>query len=145
MKAKFIPISLILTSLFLILSCHQYDPKEQPVVKVSSGLRPEISWDPPDGWRIEVYKGQFDGDGFNVLWSCSANRYANEMNSPVMYGEPPEEGYGKPAPPLEPGEIYTIVVDRHDDKGSGDGFTNTRKRYMGTITFIAWKINGKIL
>lgn len=137
MKTRSILTILLIAFSLSIVSCHRYDPKEQPVVKVSSGLRPEISWDPPNAWRIQVYEGQFDGDGFKVLWSCSANRYANEMNSPVVYGEPPEDGYGEPAPPLEAGEIYTIIVDRHDDKGSGDGFTNTRKRYMGTITFVA--------
>lgn len=137
MKIK-LAIILLLTSFSLSsLSCHMYDAKEQPVVRVSSGLQPEISWDPPNAWRIQVYKGPFDGDGFNVLWSRSANRYANEMNSPVIYGESREDVYGETAPPLEAGEIYTVIVDRHDDKGSGDGFTNTRKRYMGTITFVA--------
>lgn len=137
MKKKSSITVLLLGFSFLIMSCHLYDPKEQPVVKVSSGLRPEISWEPSNAWRIQVYKGPYDGDGFSVLWSCSANRYANEMNSPVVYGEPPADAFGKSAPPLEEGHVYTIIVDRHDDKGSGSGFTNTRKRYMGTITFIA--------
>ena len=137
MKVKLSIVFLTAILFLLSLSCHRYDPKEQPVVKVSSGLRPEISWDPPNAWRIQVYKGPFDGDGFNVLWSCTANRYANEINSPVVYGEPSANAYGQSAPPLEEGEIYTIVVYRHDDKGSGSGFTNTRKRYMGTITFAA--------
>jgi hypothetical protein len=34
-----------------------------------------------------------------------------------------------------PGEVYPAQVTRQDPKGSGDGFTNTRNRYVGTVTF----------
>lgn len=38
-------------------------------------------------------------------------------------------------PLLEPGKTYTVTIQREDPPGSGDGFTNTRHRYVGKQTF----------
>jgi hypothetical protein len=56
--------------------------------------------------------------------------------SGVPYGVSPAGGTTDfAARPLVAGETYTAQVTRQDPKGSGDGFTNTANRYVGTATF----------
>ena len=42
-----------------------------------------------------------------------------------------------PPTQLVGGQVYTAQVTRLDPKGTGDGFTNTGNRYVGTATFTA--------
>lgn len=59
------------------------------------------------------------------------------LHSPVTYGVPPANSEVAGGPPLQSGKTYTVSIARKDEKGSGDGFTNTRQRYVGTHTFVA--------
>lgn len=59
------------------------------------------------------------------------------LQSPVIYGMSPSNSEVAAAPPLQSGKTYTVSIVRKDEKGSGDGFTNTRQRYAGTHTFVA--------
>ena len=61
---------------------------------------------------------------------------ANLLHSPVTYGVPPSNAEVA-APPLEAGTTYTVSMLRKDEKGSGEGFTKNRDRYVGTHTFEA--------
>jgi hypothetical protein len=87
---------------------------------------------------LHVYEGTEDGDGLGVLWTASMpGGYENTLISPVTYGVPPTGSEVAPALPLEEGKSYTITITRKDPKGIGDGFSNTRHRYVGKITFVA--------
>ena len=59
------------------------------------------------------------------------------LHSPVTYGVPPANSEVAAGPQLQSGKTYTVSIVRKDEKGSGDGFTNTRQRYVGTHTFVA--------
>ncbi len=55
----------------------------------------------------------------------------------ASYGVPPANSEVAGGPPLQAGKTYTVSITRKDEKGTGDGFTNTRQRYVGTNTFVA--------
>ena len=131
---------LLLVVALIAASCNPFDRTQVPVVTVGKGLRPEISWVPSPAYTLTVYEGPKDGDGFGAAWSASGSGgYANLLNSPVTYGVPPANSEVAAAPPLQEGKTYTVVVVRKDEKGTGEGFSNTRNRYAGTLTFVASK------
>lgn len=118
--------------------CHRYDSRQVPVVTVSAGLRPTIAWTPEEAYTLSMYRGEQDGDGIGVLWTArGSGDYANDLRSPVIYGIPPSGSEVRDAPALEAGVTYTVVIWRMDPKGTGDGFTARRHRYVGTMTFVA--------
>jgi hypothetical protein len=87
---------------------------------------------------LHVYEGTEDGDGLGAIWTASVGSlYENTLISPITYGVEPPGADLAPAPPLEEDKSYTITVTRKDPKGSGDGFQNTRHRYVGKVTFVA--------
>ncbi|NOT24894.1 MAG: hypothetical protein HOP16_02220 [Acidobacteria bacterium] len=115
-----------------------FDQSQVPVVTVGTGLRPQISWAPSPAYTLSVYAGEKDGDGFGVIWyAVGSGGYFNRLHSPVTYGVPPSNSEVAAAPPLEAGKTYTVSILRKDEKGSGEGFTNSRHRYVGTHTFVA--------
>ena len=119
------------------MGIHLWDDNQVPVITVSSGLRPIISFTPDAAYSLSVYEGSEDGDGFGVIWHARGpGGFENNLRSPVTYGIPPEGSEGREAPPLEPGKTYTISIFRTDPKGGGDGFFNTHHRYVGTKTFV---------
>lgn len=121
-------------------SCNRFDEGEVPVVTVSTGLRPAISWTPSPAYTLTVYEGAKDGDGLGAIWSAvGIGGYENRLNSPVVYGVPPANSDVASAAPLEAGRTYTVSVFRKDERGGGEGFSNTRHRYVGTRTFVATK------
>jgi hypothetical protein len=118
--------------------CNVFDQAQVPVISVGKGLRPEISWTPELAYQLTVYEGDRDGNGFGAIWSASVGGgYENRLRSPVTYGVPPAQSEVAAAPPLELGRTYTVTVFRKDERGSGEGFFNTRHRYVGLRTFIA--------
>jgi hypothetical protein len=123
------------------MGIHRWDDSQVPVISVSGGLRPVIAFTPGVAYELNVYKGSEDGDGFGVLWSARGpGGYENNLHSPVTYGLPPQGSDIREAPPLEPEQTYTIVIFRKDPRGSGDGFVNTRHRYVGQETFVPLQI-----
>lgn len=136
---KNLTTALLAATLFTITGCggiHSFDKSQVPVISVGPGVQPVISWTPQQAYQLNVYAGSQDGDGLGVLWNTRSTDYENQLSSPVTYGVPPSGSEGRSAPPLEPGQTYTVTVTRKDPKGSGDGFTNTRHRYIGKKTFI---------
>lgn len=136
---KTLTASLLALALFTITGCgiHSFDKSQVPVVSVdSAGVRPVISWMPKQAYRLDVYASAQDGDGLGVVWSTYANEHANQLNSPVTYGVVPAGSTGRAAPPLEVGQTYTVTVRRKDPQGTGDGFTNTHRSYVGKKTFV---------
>ncbi len=124
--------------LCILIGCRHFDETQVPVVKVGKGLRPEIAWTPEMAYELSVYEGSEDGNGFGVIWSVrGGGGYENLLRSPVTYGVPPPGSEHRDAPPLEAGKTYTVTVFRKDEKGSGEGFFNTRNRYVGMATFVA--------
>lgn len=120
------------------MGIHLWDDSQVPVITVSNGLRPTISFTPGAAYSLSVYEGSEDGDGFGALWEVTRpGGFENNLRSPVTYGIPPEGSGGREAPLLEPGKTYTISIFRKDPKGGGDGFFNTRHRYVGVETFVA--------
>jgi len=116
-----------------------YDPAQRPRVTVTqvAGGSPVIGWEPAGAQLVRVYRGPVAGDGYGdrLVWSIAANA-RNGLVSGVAYGAAPSGGTTDvEARPLVAGEIYTAQVTRHDPKASGDGFTNTANRYVGTATF----------
>ncbi len=117
---------------------HFFDKREVPVVSVGTGLRPTISWTPANAYEVSFYEGTENLNGFDVIWSVRmAGQFANELQSPITYGIPPQGSEVREVSPLEVGKTYTVVVFRTDPKGSGDGFFNTRHRYETAVTFTA--------
>jgi hypothetical protein len=86
-----------------------------------------------------MYEGHRDGDGIGAIWSAvgRGGGSENRLRSPVIYGEPSADSDVAAAPPLTPGRTYTVTVVRKDERGGGDGFFNTRNRYVGVRTFVA--------
>lgn len=120
------------------MGIHFWDDSQAPVITVSRGLRPVISFVPETAYELNVYEGSEDGDGFGVIWNAKGpGSFENNLRSPVTYGIPPAGSAGPEASPLEAGKSYTISIFRKDPQGSGDGFQNTRHRYVGLITFVA--------
>jgi hypothetical protein len=131
----------LLSGVFVAGGCkgwHLLDAGQVPVVAVGKGVRPVISWTPAEAYELSVYEGPEDKNGFDVLWTAKmGGGYENELRSPVTFGVPPPGSQVRDAPPLESGRTYTVTVTRKDPKGSGDGFQNTRHRYVGKATFVA--------
>lgn len=127
-----------LLSLLTAGCLNRFDSRQVPVITVSEGLHPVITWTPPDAFELHVYEGAEDGDGLGALWTARmGGDFANTLQSPVTYGVPPEGSEVRPAEPLVRGQTYSVTVFRTDPKGSGDGFFNTRHRYLGKLTFVA--------
>ncbi len=118
--------------------CRRFDHRQVPVVSVGPGLRPVISWTPSPAYTLSVYEGARDGDGIGTIWyATGAGGYENRLDSPVIYGVPPAGSDVAAGPPLQAGKTYTVSITRKDERGDGDGFTNTRQRYVGSYTFVA--------
>lgn len=137
-------VALPLFGVFALASActaNPYDPSQKPVVAAnttSTAPHLTITWQPAGAQLVRVYRGSVAGDGYgeSLMWSIAANS-SNSLASGVLYGHASPSGgtTDVAAKPLVPGERYTIEVTRRDPKGSGDGFTNTRNRYVGTATF----------
>lgn len=128
---KIINLSISLICILLISTgcgIHRFDQDQVPVISISGGQYPVISWVPPNAYQISIYKGIKAGDGsIGEIWNKGRNTgYQNKLNSPVISNAT-----------LESGETYTIAIQRKDIKGKGNGFSNTRHRYVGTKTFMA--------
>ncbi len=120
------------------MGIHFWDDSQVPQITVSTGLRPIISFTPNTAYNLSVYEGSQDGNGFGNIWTAiGGSEFENNLQSPLTYGISPQGSQGQEAPPLEPGKTYTISIFRKDPQGKGDGFTNTRHRYVGLKTFIA--------
>jgi len=131
-------IAALTASLAVGAACNRFDKSQVPVVTVGKGLRPEISWTSFPAYLLHVYEGAEDRNGLGVLWSVAGTGgYENALKSPVIYGVPPAGSEYAGAPPLVAGRTYTVTVTRKDEKGSGEGFSNTRQRYIGVRTFVA--------
>jgi hypothetical protein len=117
-----------------------YDPAQAPRVTITrpdGGGTIRIEWQPAGAQLVRVYRGSAAGDGYTdqLMWSVAATSQ-NSLASGIAFGTSPTGGTTDvPAKPLVPGEVYTAQVTRQDPKGSGDGFTNTNNRYVGTATF----------
>lgn len=132
-----------LPALLVTLACdsNPFDAAQQPSVKVTaaSASAVVIQWQPAGAQLVRVYRGSTAGDGYgeNLMWSIAASS-KNGIASSVQYGALPSGATTDvAAKPLVAGETYTAQVTRSDPKGSGDGFTNTSNRYVGTATFTA--------
>lgn len=133
---------LLLTALLMLGACdsNPYDSAEEPrvsIARVDSGNTVAIEWQPAGAQLVRVYRGSSAGDGYSdqLMWSVAATS-RNSLASGIRYGAVPGGGMvDVPAKPLVPGEVYSAQVTRQDPKGSGDGFTNTSNRYVGTVTF----------
>lgn len=120
------------------IGIHFWDDSQLPIITVSNGLRPTITFEPEQAYTLTVYEGSENKDGLDVLWSArGSSAYENDLSSPVVYGVPPAGSDGQTAEPLIAGQTYTVVIFRKDPKGGGDGFLNTRHRYEGMLTFTA--------
>ena len=149
MKSIIITVTILVLIILLIcggfigyiawdMGIHFWDDSQVPVITVSDGLRPVITFTPDMAYELNVYEGTEDGNGFGVIWVArGSGGFENHLSSPVTYGVPPEDSSGPEAGPLETGKTYTIAIFRKDPKGGGDGFFNTRHRYVGTKTFVA--------
>lgn len=136
--------SLIVVAAATLLACDRnpYDPTQVPrVVATTVGTATlTISWQPAGAQLVRVYRGATAGDGYTaaLVWSVAATA-GNSLTSPLSYGTTAPSG-GRTdvaSRPLVPGEVYTVQVTRQDPRGTGDGFTNTSKGYVGTATFTA--------
>lgn len=116
-------------------SVNPRDASQEPRIAVrvdSAGVH--IMWQPEGAQLVRVYRGARAGDGYgdSLMWSVAANT-KNSLRSGLMYGELPTGGMTDvPAKPLVYFRTYTIEVTRADPKASGDGFTGTSNRYVGT-------------
>lgn len=140
-------IAIAIAILLLLSACNPFEESEVPVISVGNGLRPTIAWTPAAAYELRVYAGDKDGDRSDVIeqqgvvppvWYASGpGGYENALRSPVTYGVPPAGSEVAAADPLTAGATYTVTVFRKDERGRGEGFTNTRHRYVGTLTFVA--------
>jgi len=138
-----LPRAIISLLLLLAAACdtNPFDAAQQPRVTIAPGpgASPGIAWEPSGAQLVRVYRGAVAGDGYgdDLMWSVAAAT-RNGITSPVQYGVVPSGGVTDVAPKLlVAGETYTAQVTRLDPKGSGDGFTNTGNRYVGSATFTA--------
>lgn len=107
---------------------HPFDQSQVPVISVSAGLTPTISFTPSPAYILRLYEGSEDKDGLGVFWQANGgDGYENNLTSPVNYA----------GSALTVGNTYTVTVERKDPLGSGDGFFNTRRKYVGEMTFVA--------
>lgn len=131
-----------LALLLMLAACdvNPFDPAQQPTVSITGASLPTtvtISWQPAGAQLVRVYRGSTAGDGYTstLVWSIAATT-VNSLPSGVVYGTTPSGGrIDVASQALAAGETYTVQVTRQDPKGSGDGFTNTSNRYVGTATF----------
>ncbi|MCC6243594.1 MAG: hypothetical protein IT353_12185 [Gemmatimonadaceae bacterium] len=127
---------------FALAACdvNPYDATQQPRVSVAASATPVITWQPEGAQLVRVYRGTTAGDGYTsaLVWSIAATS-SNSLRSGVSYGASAPTGgtIDVPATALVPGAVYTVQVTRRDPEASGDGFTNTANRYVGTATFAA--------
>ena len=129
----------LLVMLAAACDVNPHDPAQEPRVTVTQGAAgsPIIAWQPAGAQLVRVYRGARAGDGYgpDLMWSIAAST-KNSLASGVSYGAAPIGGTTDvQARPLLPGATYTAQVTRQDPKASGDGFTNTANRYVGTATF----------
>lgn len=136
---------------FVISSCgiHPRDNSQIPIIKISKGVKPEISWQSGKVYQVAIFDGIYTGDPRNsnsAIWSISAPVYENKVYSPIVYGASVDGLISKvkgiivnnsdnKTAALEAGKTYTIAVDRKDPKGSGDGFSNTHHTYVAKKQF----------
>jgi len=120
-----------------------FDASQQPVVAVSSAgaeAPVRISWQPAGAQFVRVHAGAAIGTAAAtpLVWSVVATG-TNSLASGLAYGDTAPVGGSTdlPARPLTAGATYTVQVTRQDPRGSGDGFTNTNNRYVGTAVFTA--------
>ena len=106
---------------------HRFDHSKVPIISVSKGQNPTISWTPPNAYQIGIDEGDQVGNGsIGEIWNKGRRTgYSNKLNSPI-----------KVEVTLTLGKTYSIYVQRKDPKGTGNGFSNTHKRYIGTKTFV---------
>ena len=138
---RFLPLLALVALGAAACDSNPYDASQKPVVSVStaSGGAPVVSWTPAGAQLVRLYVGPQAGDGYGpaLIWSVASPTYGNTLSSPVTVGVTPA-GATVDVPlagPLQAGQTYTVEVTRADPKGTGDGFTNTRNRYVGTATF----------
>lgn len=114
-----------------------FDAAQVPAVTVQAGTPPEIAWTPAGAQTVRVFRGTMAGDGSysaDLVWDVAAS--GNGIASPLRYGVAPAGAQASAPAALVAGQPYTVWVSRDDPAGSGDGFTNTRNRYVGTATFV---------
>ena len=72
---------LLLPVVLFVAGCtiHLYDKRQVPEVSVSGGLRPIISWTPPEAYELSIYEGAEDGNGLGVLWSAQRRERLREQ------------------------------------------------------------------
>ena len=131
MTKKIITLILLFYILIFSVGCgiHPFDKSQVPIISIdiSTGQNPVISWTPDNAYQIGIYKGvEIDNGSIREIWNIGKQTgYENKVKSPVTV-----------TTPLEIGETYSVYVQRKDTKGKGDGFSNTRHRYIGKKTFI---------
>lgn len=147
MRSALNPRLLVVVAAVLLGGCNPFDESQVPVITVGKGLAPEISWTPTAAYELRVYAGDKDGNRSDVIerqgviapvwYAKGPGGYENSLHSPVTYGVPPPGSEVAAAAPLTAGATYTVTVIRKDERGKGEGFTNTRHRYDGVLTFVA--------
>ena len=120
---------------------NSFDKTQVPTITVTPVIAlplVRIAWTPAGAALVRVYKGTQAGSGYGdaLVWSIAASG-RNSLQPGVEYGTTiPVGGFTDvAAKPLTPGQPYTVEVTRADPRGTGDGFTNTSNRYVGTRTF----------
>ncbi len=133
---------LLTASLALVAACgNSFDKSQVPSITVTPVIAlplVRIAWTPEGAALVRVYKGTQAGSGYGdaLVWSIAASG-KNSLQSGVEYGTTIPVGgvTDVAAKPLTPGQPYTVEITRADPRGTGDGFTNTSNRYVGTKTF----------
>lgn len=126
-------------------SINPYDSAQEPRIAVdTTGDQLMISWEPASAWHVRLLEGSIDPKDpkhsrppmAGLMWGLSEGT-KQSVRSPVRYGEMQEGtiAHGRGLP-LERGKTYTVYVLRHDPKGTGDGFTNTRNTYEAVVEFV---------
>lgn len=140
---NFLSSLLALTFVYLISGCdlNPHDPNQVPIITVSTGLTPSISWIPQGAARISIYPGTEELENYDPLtaWHINKDTLENQIQSPVVFAQARLDQYTewRPATALLNGEVYTVVIYRDDPRGTGSGFQNTHNIYKSTQTFVA--------
>jgi hypothetical protein len=116
------------------------DPAQIPIIEVRTEGAVQFHWTPEGAAEISVYRGSVATEPYSEqhVWRLIADGNANIIRSPITYGIATTGSTANRGPvALVPGETYLVEIRREDPKGSGDGFTNTRNRYVGTKSFVA--------